>query len=139
MRMKILLIIIIALYSNVHCPKISISGLVKDAETGALLPYTNIQVMNTNYGTVSNRDGHFRITIDSLSYKLTFSHIGYTSKSITINSSQKNEINLQPIVYELGKVVVSSLTWAEKFILEAIKKNEKAVKRNKGLDDVEKL
>lgn len=129
MRIKILILIIIVLYSNVHCQKISVSGLVKDAETGDFLPYTNIQVMNTNYGTVSNNDGQFRITLDSASYTLTFSLIGYASKSITIGSSQKTEIDLQPISYMMGEVVANSLTWAEKFILEAIKKNEKRKKK----------
>lgn len=128
MRVRLLLIII-SLFSNVYSQKITITGIVKDTETQALLPYVNIQVKNTNYGTVSNNDGKFRITLEPASYTLTFSLIGYASKAITIESSQKIEIDLQPISFMMGEVVADRLTWAEKFITEAISKNDEVNKK----------
>lgn len=104
---------------------ISITGLVKSSKNGEPIPYANISIKNTNYGTVSNAVGKFNLSLDASSYKLVVSCIGYASKTISVNSSSYLRIELNPVVYMLGEVIVSSLTWAEKFILKAIAKKNK--------------
>jgi len=114
------LFLFIIFSSVVFSQKIIISGLVKDSETGARLPYVSIQVKNTNYGTITNSDGQFKIILDPGIYDLNFSLIGYSSKTLSINSTQTIEVTLNQIPYQMGEVTANSLTWAEQFILDAI-------------------
>lgn len=115
---------------------ISITGLVKDSKTGEPLPYANISIINTNYGTVTNNLGKFNLSLDSTSYKLVVSYIGYNSKTLTVNSPSYLQIELTPVIYEMDEVVVSSLTWADKFILQAIdEKNKQSEKLHHYFSD----
>lgn len=120
MKLSHLCTVIFALSIEMLSQTISITGEVTDAVTKSPLAYANISVINTNYGTVSNQDGKFNLPLDSASYKIVISFIGYESDTLNVNSSDYYDIKLQPISYQMDEVIVSSLTWAEKFILEAI-------------------
>ena len=57
---------------------ITISGDIKDKNTGEPIPYANIVLINTNLGTSSDIDGHFiipRVPING--YTLRVMVIGY--------------------------------------------------------------
>lgn len=128
--MRIIIISFFIVFSiSIFAQTISITGLVKDSKTGEPLPYANISIKNTNYGTVSNSAGKFNLSLDSTSYNLIVSYIGYNSKTISVNSSTYLQINLNSVVYEMGEIVVSSLTWAEKFILKAINEKNNQLKK----------
>lgn len=91
-----------------YCQKI-IQGQVIDELSKEPLVFTNIGILNTSIGTVSNENGEFSIIIpDSLKEKsLTFSFVGYLSKSIEINKfNQKNDIVLIPKEIKLNELVV---------------------------------
>jgi len=53
MKALFFFLFLLALASSIPAQKISLNGIVKDAETDSILPYVNVQVKNTNYGTVT--------------------------------------------------------------------------------------
>jgi hypothetical protein len=108
-------------FSFIYSQTITVSGKIKNVKTNEKLEYANISVQNSNYGTVSNLDGSYNLSLDSASYILKVSYIGYESKYVKINSNNKKlNIFLNPLTYTFEDVVVSSLSWVEKFILKAI-------------------
>ena len=104
---------------------IYVEGIIQDAETGAHLPYANIQVLDTKWGTTSNIDGKFSLVFEPETSLLKITYIGYKSRTIKIEQSTRNLIiKLSPIILK-GKAVVvygDRHTWLEKFILKAIDK-----------------
>lgn len=104
---------------------IYVEGIVQDSESGKPLPYANIQILNTNWGTTSNIDGKFSLVFEPQSPLLQITYIGYESKTIRIEQSTRNLIvKLNPTVLK-GKAVIvygDRYSWLEKFILKAIDK-----------------
>ncbi|WP_242204923.1 TonB-dependent receptor [Aestuariivivens insulae] len=88
----------------------TISGTVKDAETGETLLGATISVKDTSRGVVTNEYGFYSITLPSKSYVLVVSYIGYLQKEIPIelNKDQKLIIELSPTSNELDEVVILS-------------------------------
>ena len=75
--------------------KISISGRIIDSENGEALPYANVYVANSTYGTSANREGIFYL--NEIPYEictLKVGNIGYNTKTLVINSEQINEDTL---------------------------------------------
>lgn len=85
--------------------EISISGVVKDAETDQPLPGVNIIEKGTNNGTVSDIDGEFQLSVEEGAV-LIFSFIGYSSKEIQVGANQRLEVALSPDIQNLDEVVV---------------------------------
>lgn len=63
------------------------SATIKDRITGEAVIYGSITVEGTSYGTITNGEGEFTITLpDSLrDHKIKISHIGFISRSIDIS------------------------------------------------------
>lgn len=82
----------------------SVHGKVFDSN-GQPLPGANVVVEGTTIGTVTDLDGNYSITIPNNSSQLTFSFIGYDSKTLPISNSVMN-ISLEENEMELQEVVV---------------------------------
>ena len=89
----------------------TISGTVKDAATGEPLPYTNIMVLNTDFGTASDINGYYIIpTIPTGEYSVQFMMIGFTTLGEKINISNENirlDVELSPKVIDVNEITVS--------------------------------
>ncbi len=75
------------------------------------LPYVNVTVIGTLFGTFSNEKGEFEISgLHPGSYKLKFSAVGYKTETheIEIKSGRTVELNitLSPAVIEVGTVEI---------------------------------
>lgn len=55
---------------------ILLTGVVLDAENGEELPYVNVRISDTFYGTATNTNGFFSLFVNS-GDTLTFSYVGY--------------------------------------------------------------
>ena len=66
--------------------KNTISGIVTSDATNEKLAYVNIGIRNKSFGTVSDFEGNFKLTVpDSLLYDtLTFSYIGFERKRVPV-------------------------------------------------------
>ena len=110
--------------------EIKIRGIVTDSATGEPIPYVNIQVLNTNWGTTTNKEGRFQLVLRMESCSLKITHIGYISYVVNVHDSINNlTIKLKPAPIEFEPVEVyagkNDYSWEEYFISKAIeKKNE---------------
>ncbi len=60
----------------------SLTGIIVDAQTYEPLPFANIIVLETNFGTTSNTNGEFKIDNVSILNQLRISYVGYTSQLV---------------------------------------------------------
>ncbi|MEX0314989.1 MAG: carboxypeptidase-like regulatory domain-containing protein, partial [Allomuricauda sp.] len=88
----------------------SISGTIRDADTGETLLGATVLVAGTSQGVVTNEYGFYSITLPSGAYTLNVSYIGYQQKEIPIqlDKNQKLEIELGQVSSKLSEVVVFS-------------------------------
>jgi hypothetical protein len=102
----------------------SIGGTIQDAESGEFLPAANIQIAGTLKGTISNQQGDFSLTLDSLPATLIVSYIGYATARVSITdiSPRNLIISLQPIAYELEPIIVTGEDPAIRIMREVIRR-----------------
>ena len=82
----------------------SVRGRVVDSN-GEPLPGANVIVQGTTIGTVTDLEGNYSITIPNNSGQLTYSFIGFNSKTLPITNSVMN-VALEESEMELQEVVV---------------------------------
>lgn len=90
--------------------KKTISGYVKEAGTGELLPGVSIYSEKLGIGTSTNTFGFYSFTVEQDSLEITFASIGYLSqiKKILLKSDLELNIVLQSDVNELKEAVVTA-------------------------------
>ncbi|MGB1205926.1 MAG: TonB-dependent receptor [Chitinophagales bacterium] len=122
-------IFLFATYLNAQ----SISGIVSDAKTQKGINGVNVMVESTYLGVLTDSEGNFELNGLKVgrSYLITFSLLGYESKSVTITFAKDENlnINLSPSSKLLDEVIVqgtraskqTATTYAE-LDKEAIKK-----------------
>lgn len=86
-----------------------VAGRVVDAETGLGLPSANIQVEGRLVGTVTNRDGYFRMDVDEMPATIVFRYIGFESEWVRVEEADSVylDVRLEPTTYQLDEVLVS--------------------------------
>ena len=87
---------------------ITISGNIKDADTGETLIGASIYVPKLQLGTSSNNYGWFSITVPAGQYPVKISYIGYISENIVITNERSSfeglSIKLKPTSTSLKEV-----------------------------------
>src|SRR5215831_13833680 len=68
----------------------TISGVVKDNQTGDVLIGATIAEKGTTNGTSSDANGKFSLTVKQLPATLTISYIGYTAKDVIVKDPNEN-------------------------------------------------
>ena len=92
---------------------IKIRGRVID-ETGEGLPGVSVLVKNTTYGTITDFDGNYELSVSENSI-ISFSFIGYKPQELVVKSGQTNiDIKLEPSVSELSEVIIVGYTSQKK-------------------------
>ena len=90
---------------------ITISGLIKDKESGESLPYANVIVKNTNIGTTTNEDGFFTLfNVPSKTSTIQVQFMGYKTEFLILTTeiaSDKIIILMTPDSNQLEEVVIS--------------------------------
>lgn len=105
----------------------TVTGRVVDAATDEGLPMANIQVEDRYVGTVTNRDGYFRLELEEVPAVLVFRYIGFESERVRVDEvdSLNIEIRLEPTTYVLEEVFVSGEDPAANIMRKVIeRKNE---------------
>ena len=80
-------------------------GIVVD-ENKKPIPYVNIWVENENIGTTSEENGTFEINTTDKNKILVFSAVGFETKKINMDLSQK--VEMKRLIYELNEVVIEN-------------------------------
>ena len=107
---------------------LTISGVIKDAQSGETLPFANLLVVGTSSGTNTNVDGWFTLhNVPSDTALIEVSYIGY----------QTQYFRLTPQM-DLNKLVIRTLP-VEKFLQEvtvAASRKEQMMKASSGISKV---
>jgi hypothetical protein len=113
------LIIFLPRFANAQ---VEISGRIVDKSTGETLPSAAVILDGSYKGTISNGDGFFNITADSLPATLTVRYLGFHQVYVTVTerSDIPLYIELSPSVTEMDEIIVTDkdpgLTIMEKVI-----------------------
>lgn len=88
----------------------TLTGTLRDKETGEPIVNATVTVQETSIGNVTNKNGEFRLHLpDSLrNCTLSFSHLGYVAQSIEAATllGRNNVLNLEPKVVPLQEVLI---------------------------------
>lgn len=88
--------------------KFTISGYVKDSESGETLIGATITDIKTVQGNVANTHGFYSLTLPKDSIALMYSYVGYTRKIISFYLTRDTVINITLESAMLSEVVVNS-------------------------------
>ncbi len=115
---KILLVAFIAFGSLAMVAQTTISGTVKDAKTGDLLPGANIKVSRKAVGTTTDFDGNFELTVsDNPPFTLEISILGYQKQEVEITkNNQTITVSLSENETSLDEIVVSASRTPERIM-----------------------
>jgi hypothetical protein len=99
--------------------QVSIKGKVVDQSTKKPIAYTNIGIVNTGIGTISNEDGSFSLQVPDVNLKdtLRLSAIGFGKKNISIQSFLGRDLTiyLKEQIIQLNEVTVKTIKEKNKF------------------------
>lgn len=104
------LILILSGIQNLYAQqKYTISGYLKDSETGEDLIGASVYVSEVKGGTTTNVYGYYSISLPAGSYTLTYSFVGYYTQTVPVelNGNKVLNINLVNEQINLQEVVVS--------------------------------
>lgn len=102
-----------------------ISGKITDSSNGEVLSQVNIQINGSQYGTITNKNGYFKLKIPQkyLNKDLVFSSIGYENKVATLSKGRKwFSISLIPFDTQIDEVIVMPDSTLLTFLAKAFKK-----------------
>ncbi|MBT3633519.1 MAG: carboxypeptidase-like regulatory domain-containing protein [Candidatus Marinimicrobia bacterium] len=110
----------------------TISGYIRDSETGRALPYSNISLQGTNRGTTSNLEGYYQFRLIPGKYQLSFQYLGYHSETVDIQLIDQNiklNIELSPQVLPIDGITVyaEQKSTIELLILKASRQKRKSM------------
>ncbi|MCD6347450.1 MAG: TonB-dependent receptor, partial [Bacteroidales bacterium] len=90
--------------------KSTVSGYIKDAQTGEVLISATVYVAELETGLVSNQYGFFSITLPDGKYNLRFSYVGYEPQVVSIEFSGHQQLNieLEPLVEDIQTVTITA-------------------------------
>ncbi|MCU0371474.1 MAG: TonB-dependent receptor [Bacteroidales bacterium] len=118
--MKILLLFFLALVpftasfadgeSDPSIKRYSVSGHVKDAETGEDLFGSSVLVVEMGTGTIANEYGFYSVSLPKGQYTLRFSYTGYESQvhKLTIEKDISLDISLKPLLEILDEIEIKA-------------------------------
>jgi len=112
MNKKTLLILILVVTVYSLFAQNSLSGIVRNSETGETLPGANIILENTFFATTSSYDGSFLIQdIKTGDYTLRVSYIGFENyvENISVTGDLALQIKMQPQIYMSEEVIISAI------------------------------
>ena len=102
--------------------KVEVQGFITN-QNNEVLQDISISIKNTQYGTVSNRNGFFSLRIPEGNYTLLISFLGYKKIEKAISLKAGNILNLNFSLEEtkeiLDNVVIQSFLKKEKIILKS--------------------
>ncbi len=115
MKLKFILTISFLLLINsllAQSARYIITGVVRDADSGETLPFANVFLTGTTYGTVTDTEGNFQLKVfERGTYELIVKFVGYETYAARVEflvpEDKGFDIKLTPDAVNLGSVVVT--------------------------------
>ena len=109
---KLCLVLVMLLLTSITYSG-TITGTVKNFEKNTVVQNANIQVLNSQTGTTTDKKGLYTINnVGAGDFEITFSHIGYRPETRTLqigeNQVYELDIYLEPVAVPLNEIVVTS-------------------------------
>lgn len=89
--------------------QLEVSGVVRDATTGDVLPGVTVTVLGTNIATSTAENGTYRINVPNGSAILAFNLIGYGHYEVNVNNQSTINASLGEDQSQLSEVVVTAM------------------------------
>jgi len=110
----------------------TISGFIRDQETGETLPGATVMLASTGAGTISNNYGFYSLTLPKGENRLTYSFVGFTDQQKVVQLTENLQLDLNLIFnsQQLGAVTIETneqLETIEKSQMSRIKVNPKSL------------
>jgi len=108
-KAKLFTALLFALCANwAFAQQITVSGIVKSAESGEPLPGVAVVEKGTSNGTVTNFEGKFDLKVASTASTLVFKSMGMKTAEVKASSSFMS-VNLRMEAAQIEEVVVTAL------------------------------
>jgi TonB-linked SusC/RagA family outer membrane protein len=85
---------------------VTITGKVTDAASGMGIPGTNIAVVGTSVGSITDENGDYSIEVPSQDATLVFSFVGYVNQTIPVRGRTIIDVVLEEDLISLDELVV---------------------------------
>jgi len=128
--------ILITLYFISFAHSASISGFIRDADTGEPLSYANIIILNSNIGVASDNNGYYIIpNMSEGNYILKVMIIGYViiEKEIIIyDKNLKVDLEIKPEILNIDEIKVSAerMRFENKVDISRVNLTNRDIRRN---------
>jgi len=106
MKKQLILVLFFINCYALQAQKFTISGYLKDAQSGESLIGANLYNKNSATGTSSNYYGFYSVTLSAGEVALIYSYVGYQSQYLSFNLQKDTTINVDLKVSMLDEVVV---------------------------------
>ena len=103
-------LLLLLVCSSLFSQKVTISGYIKDKNTGEELIGATVSIDELHVGVSTNVYGFYSLTVVPGNYTVSYSYIGYTVKKEKINLTKTISFNIElpPLTTEIQEVVVSA-------------------------------
>ena len=109
MSFKNIIIIFLCFWATISFGQ-NVKGTIK-SQTGEVVSFANITVLNSSSGTVADKDGNFSLQLESGTYQVQFTAVSYAAKVLEIivgENVQTINVMLLGNTQTLGEVVVTA-------------------------------
>lgn len=94
-KLRFLLFLFVSIFTlSVSAQNHTVSGFVKEEETGESLLGTNVYIKETLKGTSTNQYGFYSITVPAGKYTLVFSYLGFVTQEMPLDLTADRRINV---------------------------------------------
>jgi len=107
--LKLLLVVCLFGFQNLHAQTSTVKGMITDASSGIPIPGANVVVKGTKTSVSTDFDGKYSINVPNQSAVLVFSYVGSASKEIPVSGQTTINVTLGADTHQLGEVVVTAL------------------------------
>ncbi|MFH5833605.1 SusC/RagA family TonB-linked outer membrane protein [Halalkalibaculum sp. DA384] len=84
----------------------TVTGTVRDSQTGETLPGVNVLVSGTTSGTSTDGNGNFELNVPSLQDTLVFSFVGFETTTVPIDGRTQIDVEMTPETFQGSELVV---------------------------------
>ena len=104
------IIILLCLSFSLVAQQFTVSGTVRDSQSGVELVGASVSVVGTAVGTFTDTKGHYSISLTKGSYTIEYSYLGYKDNSVSIqlNDNMRKNVRLASSAINIDNVVISS-------------------------------
>lgn len=90
--------------------RVTLSGFVRDAQSGEALIGASVYVKELQKGVSANAYGFYSITLDKGSYNLIVNYLGYTEKrfELVMQADRSMPIELDPVAIQTAEVTIAA-------------------------------